>query len=152
MHPGECDHKGEGGGQGISSSQLDSFFLPEVPCSCTRSSFMLEWLVVPSVAGLDSKAHPVVCLALAGCCSESVPLSSALSASSSWSHCRPPPSFSCVLEEMNSELALRRGEGGAFLGSVWSLDLNLGILPIELILLTFRPDTRVCASWLSPVT
>lgn len=61
--------------QGKESAQgsWDSFFLPEVPCCCYKSTSTLELLAVPSVAGLKNKAYHVVCLPLAGSCSESVP-------------------------------------------------------------------------------
>lgn len=87
------------------------------------------------MAGLNNKALPWYAAShwlLLRVCT----LSDALPTSSSWSYCESPPSFSCVLEEVNSELALEQWRQGSSLGSVCGLDLNLGLLPTEPILLT----------------
>lgn len=46
---------------------------------------------------------------------------------------------------MNSELTLEQGRERNSLGSVWGLDLNLGMLPVEPII-TLRLDARARSS------
>lgn len=108
--------RGKEQGRESAQGRCDSFYLPEVPCSCCKSTFTLELVAVPSVAGLNNKAHLVVCLPLTGCCSESALSSDATS--SSWFHCEPPLSFSCVLEEVTFELTLEQGREES---SPWSV-------------------------------
>lgn len=98
--------RGRRAGEESAQGSWDSFFLGEVPCSCYKID-LYPGVACSALRGRSlQRGPPWVCVPLAGCCS--VYVLSNDTTSSSWSHHEPPLSLSCVLEEVNSELALEQ--------------------------------------------